>query len=143
LYKSSGGPLAKVTNAPECDINLAAYLARTEPVNPLQHDPQVTVKDVVGAQELFRSETYPLLVCHHLAFPKRTRATSSRKTNSTMGTIKCELHPTEGVWEALKDIEDAAADIETGRADAVAEFKRTTDRYELLNEAWNKPTREQ
>jgi hypothetical protein len=103
----------------------------------------VTTNDAVGAQELFRSETYPRLVRHHPASPKRTRATNSRQTHSTLGTIKCELRPTEGVWEALKKIEGAAADIETGRADAVAEFKKITDRYELLNEAWNKPTREQ
>ena len=142
LYKSSGGPLAKVTNAPECAINLASYLGRTAPVHPLQHDPQVTIKDMAGAQDLFQSETYPLLVRHHDAFPKRTRATNSRKKNSTMGTIKCELHPADKVWEALKDIEDAAPDIETGRADAVAEFHMITDRYEVLNEAMNKPTRE-
>ena len=102
LYKSSGGPLAKVTNAPECAINLASYLGRTAPVHPLQHDPQVTIKDMAGAQDLFQSETYPLLVRHHDAFPKRTRATNSRKKNSTMGAIKCELHPTDKVWEALR-----------------------------------------
>jgi hypothetical protein len=128
LYKSNGGPLATVTNAPRCAINLATHLERTAPVHPLQHDPEVTINDAIGAQELLRSETPPRVVRHHPAFPKRTRATNSRQTHSTLGTIKCKLHPTEGVWEALKNIEDAAADIETGRADAVAEFKKITDR---------------
>ena len=131
--------MATANSAPQVAATLATYLESNPPVHPFEHQPVVTGMDAKGAQELFQSEMYPELVSHQVAFPKRTR--TGTNTNSTLGTYRCELHPSNMTWEELKTIEDSDVDGAAGSKAAIEAFKRIIDQYKILNDAWNKATR--